>query len=664
MKKKLILSYPSVKCTTKKPWIHASVLQDKDTVYLICDYYKDKAHKYRMAIAPDGYIHYDYEKETWDKKSMWRSAWYSCINQAMDDDAIKVIKNFAKEHMSYAWSKYSEVWSLEGEIDRAADKRRKDRENNERELLFSKLKDITVGFKKSIDDYVARTDIIYYRRKGKYAEYHCCQCGEDYTRRIIPGETYEESLRPLEPVPKLYGIAECPNCHHRGSLLQAGHAKIEKDSFTAWMYQCADDGTLMIRAYGVSIQRSIYGAEDIRIREHTRIFLDKGKARIYNLHGGEWYKCNSVGYANKDKMEFDYNSDSTILQSNLKYIPEGLEDLLSNESGRRAYVDERIQALISYARCPQLETLYKIGLYQICKRIMWKEVSTKAIDKKANEAAAILRLCKEDYKYLIKNKHHNDDAMLEYIKRARIKGIPLKKYDMYIELCRNIHTADDVDYLLKFQNLEKLYNTINKYIPEYGSMATTLIEYRDYIRLRQRRGDDLANTVYLKPRNLRETYTELRAEEERNKDKNYIEQMSSKYGNIANVSVKIQKKYTYETDMYLIRPAADAAEIVMEGRMLHHCVGSDSQSYMKNYAEDKSYILVLRKKNEPNTPYITIEIRDKSIRQWYGIHDSKPDKNIIKPLLDKYVAWLKRKSKKLKEAADGASQPVLMPAAI
>lgn len=62
MKKKLILSYPSVKCTTKKPWIHASVLQDKDTVYLICDYYKDKAHKYRMAIAPDGYIHYDYEK--------------------------------------------------------------------------------------------------------------------------------------------------------------------------------------------------------------------------------------------------------------------------------------------------------------------------------------------------------------------------------------------------------------------------------------------------------------------------------------------------------------------------------------------------------------------------------------------------------------------------
>lgn len=664
MKKKLILSFPSVKYQSKKPCIYADILKDKDTSYLICDYYADKAHKYRMAISADDYIHYDYEKERWDSKSSWNNDFYSQINRAeYACSVLEAIKKYARTYMDYEWKKASDIWCLEDKINEAADKRRKDRENNERELLFSKLKDITVGFKKSIDEHVARTDIIYYKRKGNYAEYHCCQCGEDYTRRIIPGETYEESLRPLEPVPKLYGIAECPNCHHRGSLLQAGHAKIEKDHFTAWMYKCADDGTLMIRAYGVSIQRSVYGAEDIRIKEYTRIFLDKGKARIYNQYGGEWYRVNNAGYS-KDKIEFDYNSYSTILQSNLKYIPEGLEDLLFQGNGRRVCVDERIQALISYARCPQLETLYKIGLYQICKRIMWKEGSTKAIDKKANEAAAILRLCKEDYKYLIKNKHHNDDAMLEYIKRARIKGIPLKKYDMYIELCRNIHTADDIDYLLEFQNLEKLYNTINKYIPEYVSMAATLIEYRDYIRLRQRRGDDLTNTVYLRPRSLRDTYMGLRTEEERNKDKNYIEQMTVKYGNIANVSEKIRKRYTYETDEYLIRPAVDAAEIVMEGRMLHHCVGSDSQRYMRNYADNKSYILVCRKKSVPDAPYITIEIDGNVIRQWYGIHDSKPDEDIIKPLLAEYVGWLDRKAKKLKEAADVASQPVLMPVAI
>ena len=79
----------------------------------------------------------------------------------------------------------------------------------------------------------------------------------------------------------------------------------------------------------------------------------------------------------------------------------------------------------------------------------------------------------------------------------------------------------------------------------------------------------------------------------------------------------------------------------MEGRLLHHCVGGNDYLYKHN--KGKTYILMLRFKEEPDVPYITIEVdaRNPRIIQWYGNKDQKPDKENVQSWLNTWLRKLK-----------------------
>ena len=79
----------------------------------------------------------------------------------------------------------------------------------------------------------------------------------------------------------------------------------------------------------------------------------------------------------------------------------------------------------------------------------------------------------------------------------------------------------------------------------------------------------------------------------------------------------------------------------MEGRLLHHCVGGNT--YLAKHNTGKTYILMLRFKEEPDIPYITVEIDAKNPRilQWYGDKDRKPDEKNMQSWLNTWLMKLK-----------------------
>lgn len=93
----------------------------------------------------------------------------------------------------------------------------------------------------------------------------------------------------------------------------------------------------------------------------------------------------------------------------------------------------------------------------------------------------------------------------------------------------------------------------------------------------------------------------------------------------------------------MIIPAGNCEELVTEGRTLHHCVGS-SDHYMEMMANGKSWILFLRKKENPEKAYYTIEINmnDDKILQYYSEFDRKPDQAIISKVLNRFKKSIKR----------------------
>ena len=181
------------------------------------------------------------------------------------------------------------------------------------------------------------------------------------------------------------------------------------------------------------------------------------------------------------------------------------------------------------------------------------------------------------------------------------------------------------------------------------------VTYTDYLGMRLSLGYDLTNTVYQQPRDLEAAHNKMAAEQNKKEADKRLQEVKKKFAGIRNSYRKLRNRYFYEDDEYIIRPARSAEEIVMEGRILHHCVGGDR--YLGKHNDGQTYILMLRFAKEPEIPYITVEIeRDThQLIQWYGAHDRKPDKEHMQKWLDDYVGHLKQKDAEAKQRAQSVA---------
>ena len=110
---------------------------------------------------------------------------------------------------------------------------------------------------------------------------------------------------------------------------------------------------------------------------------------------------------------------------------------------------------------------------------------------------------------------------------------------------------------------------------------------------------------------------------------------------------KIAQGYEAEYGKYMIVAPKEASDLVAEGMALSHCVGR--MGYDKKMADGISLIMFLRKKSEPDIPFVTIEYRldRKALNQCYGYHDSKPSDDVMRFA----NRWARNLTKTLKEAS-------------
>ena len=88
----------------------------------------------------------------------------------------------------------------------------------------------------------------------------------------------------------------------------------------------------------------------------------------------------------------------------------------------------------------------------------------------------------------------------------------------------------------------------------------------------------------------------------------------------------------YANDEYIISAPLLVTDLIKEGTILNHCVGS----YMESVSNGNEYILFLRKKSNPDIPYFTINITpEKRIRQIHG----KNNCNVPSELVSFIETW-------------------------
>jgi len=628
-------------------------------------YFPEKEEWTRQKVKTDARWYGLIWKDREDSGDTWQKMKKKNVLQSTED--LERIKGFCKVNVydEKCWWEY--IYKHQEDIVITARRKTEERKYMRRQEALKDRMEHTEELpekkilEKADSIYFCNQHYLYYKKHGCWVKIACSKCGGVTDVRWKRGISFESQFQRWTEEPKEGNYGTCPMCGTRGKYKCQGKTKgtysktihlflgqkykengivmryveVEKEWILGFI--CGDNGPEMYNAC-----EKLYGVEI------ARAYFEPGKKTQIDYHKHDayrgqdfWDDCNLYGMRN-------ISIDAAPI------MPETYEEMqgtMFQYSALQEYVKSArevnpIKYLERYSRTPQIEVLVKMGLIGVVDELLEYNYGIVA-NECARRPDEFLGIRKERVKQLIRKK--GDTQLLGVMQMEKSQG--QNWTDEQIEhLAETDLSGIQVETATRYMTLQKLLNRIEKYSGcQYGagcSTATSRIRqtatiYADYLTMRLNLGYDLNNTVYQQPKDLGAAHTKMVMETNKGETDKHLREVAERYPNIRHSYRSLRKKYFYEDDSYIIRPARSAEEIVMEGRILHHCVGGSN--YLNKHNTGKTYILMLRFKSEPDIPYITVEIdaNNPRIIQWYGEKDGKPDEKNMQEWIDAWLMKLK-----------------------
>lgn len=304
---------------------------------------------------------------------------------------------------------------------------------------------------------------------------------------------------------------------------------------------------------------------------------------------------------------------------------------------------------------PVLESLIKIGLYEIVKEILHTSYSwdnTQSL--KHLEAAKALELDNNRLKKLISlGGSVNAWEWLKLEKRMNTVFDP--------EMITFFASFDIWEYNLMFITDRMSYKKIWHYLEKqfnisYESPSQILTTWRDYLQMAEKNKLNTSLEQVYKPADVRKAHAqmiELANKAEIEKEAKPIRRRYKK----AEQNMKELAKYEYTADGYSIVAPKSIEDIILEGKILQHCIHR-CDYYFERINTKESFIIFLRKARSPKTPWYTLEVEPGgNIRQKRTTGDNQnEDLKAAMPFLRKWQKHIRKimskEDKKLADIAD------------
>jgi hypothetical protein len=213
-------------------------------------------------------------------------------------------------------------------------------------------------------------------------------------------------------------------------------------------------------------------------------------------------------------------------------------------------------------------------------------------------------------------------------------------------LTANRLEPEDMAWMACRFSVEQAMNYIERQKREsYGGKGTYTVirQYEDYMAMCERLHKDTSDEMVYRPRELKRRHDEAVAEIKRLDAQLRADEYSKKFREAEDVLQEIRGKFEYAGDGYFIRVPERIVDIVTEGNYLHHCAGATDR-YFDRIKQHETYICFLRRTEEPDTPFYTIEVEPGgTIRQHRGMYDEEPELDKVKPFLREWQAEIRRR---------------------
>ena len=358
--------------------------------------------------------------------------------------------------------------------------------------------------------------------------------------------------------------------------------------------------------------------------EEMRFLLDKKSKKVTKYEqvqerwaGERWVKRGGTGNNSQHYDVFPENIKSVLSGTDWQYSK---MEILA-EAGKQF---NPLVYLFHYDNNPAIEYILKAGLYNIAADMLsdgyWRyERKAKSLQEYFDITTEELMMVKRvdpklrtlnQFKKLKENKLPSESDML-LLQECKIAEHNFEK----ILKCEG-DPVKNMKYLRKQAGIKSRTTTVN-------SMVGT---YFDYINMARQEQWDLSEKHNLWPKNLIARHDQLVDIINKKKDEERMKKLRKENRLIKQRQKRIDDRYYFESQGFLIKAPAEAKDIIQEGSKLGHCVGGDS--YIKRHATGETVILFIREVDKPEIPFYTLELTGGRVNQVRGKRNELPTKEV------------------------------------
>ena len=448
---------------------------------------------------------------------------------------------------------------------------------------------------------------IFYRySRRKYMDGYCTQCEQDVK---VQGVRHRSD-----------GV--CPHCGTKVTFLVEGKAKHIVDWDQVAYFQKTKGG-FAVRYFNVCKRyKKDYRNPELHLFELQRDFYEGDKVQFY-----EWREFKQTGKVRWCDDPLKYQFERLMIYP--KTLSKATKGTQYQYCALKEYLHSSIRKRImpfyylkEYRRYPFLEYLVKAGMYQLAYELTQNSYLSSSIKKDGKTLPQILGVNKQDIPMI-----RDLDMSMKQLKAYQglcALGIHLQAKE-FLRFCERYDTSMDTIFtLLDHTTLRKIEKYGERFVDGNHGYLNILKKWKDYLDFCKELGYDMKNTFVLFPKDLTAAHDLASLEVFRKREAKKKEQLQAEENKWKKLFCIYLEKYQWTDGKYMVVVPNDLFSIKEEGHVLRHCVGT----YVSKILEEESIILFIRRTEDPEKSFYTLEVKEDQIKQCHGYRNKDMTKEV------------------------------------
>ena len=572
----------------------------------------------------------------------------------------KVIEAFTGITTRYGFCEFMKL--LSAKVKNKSLYERTRREYEAKEDLFKQLPEEPANLIEYASKHPLKTSCYFFTRPHETSkskrDFYCSTCGKT---------TIEKAQKDTTKF-------HCKHCGTYGTVKYAkNHNFCDESRFV--VFQLSNDGKgFFVRYYLChrDYRKSYYNVKT-EICEIGRYYLAPGEVRLWTTQKHSQSTQNQYFTSEVKKERVNWYPRGMFYFYGVTDFYPGYQDIIRQifpYSALDIFLKKHSQStnklvpvlayLHKYAKANQLEYFAKAGLDEFIMEHLQvnlgrygRTVASK-INWQGKTFEKMFKLPKAQIKRYIFS-HKLDDSVKLYIAQELHKSNMLtdENLDLMLDIAKKLSNPTTMDFIKEFgPELVKtakylLYQNTKqtRYSDQIPSLNYMITEYKDYLAMSRQIGRDLNSEYFKYPKYLKKAHDDvqrlIKTIEDEKKNKKLAERL------------KGLKRYYFEHENLLIRPAQSIKEISEEGKKQKICIASGH--YIDSYISGSCILLFIRDKSRPTVPFYALEVRGANVIQCRGAHNCNPTPE-VKAAVDAFVQAKLEKKKREKKPVENRIQ--------